>query len=133
MEKKESADDHINQVKKLIKRMPDDLPQTVSIQIGAPRGSQSFGSSAIADDILLNRLKEGVPDKGNDTPALDINRGASSGFVEAFKGLVDHWVGYLVIVNTEFEDNGKHISNSGAVRVDNIAEVVRVLEVLLKR
>lgn len=130
MEKK-SGDGHIKKIKGIVKRtFPDITGPVVKVQIGVTGDSEP---SAIADDILHKRLAAGVPDKGNDAPALNVNGGASSGFVQAIQGIVNHWVGYLVIVNTEFEDGGKHVSNSGAVRVDNISEVIRVLEVLLKR
>lgn len=89
--------------------------------------------SAIARDIEENRLLEAVADHGGDKPALVNDRPGSGAFVQSFQSLVDHWVGYLVLVTHESENGGNRISNSAAVRVDNVSEVVRVLEVLFKR
>lgn len=88
--------------------------------------------SAIADDVLLKRL-EAVPNQGGDNPTLGSDGNAPIAFVQSFQSLVDHWVGYLVLVTHESENNGQRISNSAAVRVDNITEVIGVLEVLFKR
>lgn len=88
--------------------------------------------SAIAADILANRRKP-IPNEGDKAASLNVNGGVPGGFVQSFQGLVDHWVGYLVLVNHEVEQDGQHVSNSAAVRVDNVSEVVRVLEVLFKR
>lgn len=92
--------------------------------------------SAIADDVLVNRLLAGepVPNQGGDKSALINDRPSTdTAFVQSFKGLVDHWVGYLVLVTHDFQDNGENVSRSAAVRVDNITEVIGVLEVLFKR
>lgn len=89
-------------------------------------------SSAIADDVLLKRL-EAVPNEGNDSAPLNINRGGASAFVQSFEGLVDHWVGYLVLLSQDNQDSSDNLSRSAAVRVDNITEVIAVLEVLFKR
>lgn len=91
--------------------------------------------SAIADDVLLNRLSADKPvsDKSSHEASF-VNDGARPGaFVQSFECLVDHWVGYLVLVSQDFDDGGKNVSRSAAVRVDNITEVIGVLEVLFKR
>lgn len=88
--------------------------------------------SAIARDVASKRA-QAVPDHGSKQAALGRERLSGTAFVQSFQGLVDHWIGYLVLVTHESEHNGQHVSNSAAVRVDNIGEVVRVLEVLFKR
>lgn len=92
--------------------------------------------SAIAADVQTMRASadDGLSDHGREEPSLgaDGNAGVCA-FVQSFQGLVNHWVGYLVLVNQDFDDAGQRVSRSAAVRVDNIAEVVRVLEVLFKR
>lgn len=92
--------------------------------------------SNIAKDVEALRALalESVPNHGGDQTALGADGKRPIGtFVQSFQGLVDHWVGYLVLVNQDFDDGGQRVSRSAAVRVDNVSEVVRVLEVLLKR
>ena len=89
--------------------------------------------SNIEKDISTNRLLESVADQGGKQPDFVPSGPVASAFVQSFQSLVDHWVGYLVVVSHDYEDGGKNVSNSAAVRVDNIGEVVRVLEVLFKR
>lgn len=90
--------------------------------------------SMIAKDIAEKRLLESVANPGGEKPNFTLDGNTSqSVFVQSLQGLIDHWVGYLVVVAHDFEDGGKNVTNSAAVRVDNIAEVVRVLEVLFKR
>lgn len=92
--------------------------------------------SNITKDVEALRASalESVPNHGGDQTALGPDGGRPVGaFVQSFQGLVDHWIGYLVLVNQDFDDGGQRVSRSAAVRVDNVSEVVRVLEVLLKR
>lgn len=92
--------------------------------------------SYIAKDVQALRALalESVPNHGGDQTALGADGKRPVGaFVESFQGLIDHWIGYLVLVNQDFDDGGQRVSRSAAVRVDNVSEVVRVLEVLLKR
>lgn len=90
--------------------------------------------TAIAQDIAEKRASfEAVANQAGEKAAFVGNGPGAGAFVQSFQGLVDHWVGYLVLVTHESKHDGQHISNSAAVRVDNITEVVRVLEVLFKR
>lgn len=89
--------------------------------------------SNLEKDVTAHRSAQSLPDGSSKKPSFGNDGGASSAFVQSFEGLVDHWVGYLVLMAQDFDDDGKNVSRSAAVRVDNVAEVVRVLEVLFKR
>ena len=72
---------------------------------------------------------EGVNHQGNQEPAL-ISEGPSPvwQFREAFQTIVDDWPGHVCMVSHEGYKDGQHFSRSAAVRVDNIAEVIGVLD-----
>lgn len=99
-------------------------------------GVDGLEISYIANDVQALRASalESVPNHGgNEAPLRADGKRPVGAFVESFQGLIDHWIGYLVLVNQDFDDGGQRVSRSAAVRVDNVSEVVRVLEVLLKR
>lgn len=82
----------------------------------------------------LRSTSKPVPDAVKDMAALiDEASPTVTAFVQGFNSLVDHWVGYLVLLSEDSQESGENVSRSAAVRVDNVTEVVRVLEVLFKR
>lgn len=76
---------------------------------------------------------QSVPEQSDQQPPFIDDGWASTTFLKGFERIVNDWPGYVCLVTQEGEEDGKNFSRSCAVRVDNISEVIRVLEVLLKR
>lgn len=81
----------------------------------------------------MTKLSENVPNQGDQKAPLIDDGWASTTFLKGFERIVNDWPGYVCLVTQDGEEDGKHFSRSCAMRVDNISEVIRVLEVLLKR
>lgn len=82
--------------------------------------------------LVARALSQEVPDKVNQEPTF-VNDGPTSWqFRESFKTIVDDWPGHVCMISHEGYKDGQHFSRSAAMRVDNVAEVVGVLQVLFK-
>lgn len=82
--------------------------------------------------LVIRTLAQEVPDKVNQEAPLASDGPASWQFRESFKTIVDDWPGHVCMISHEGYKDGQHFSRSAAMRVDNVAEVVGVLQVLFK-
>lgn len=76
---------------------------------------------------------QGVSHAGNEQPSFIDDGWAPTTFLKGFERIVNDWPGYVCLVTQEGDKDGEHVSRSCAMRVDNIGEMIRLLEVVLKR
>lgn len=81
----------------------------------------------------MDDLSGGGPEHGDQQASFVDDGWAPTTFLKGFERIVNDWPGYVCLVTQEGEKDGQHFSRSCAMRVDNIGEVIRVLEVLLER
>ena len=82
---------------------------------------------------MTDSLLQGVTDEGNQSPTLRVQGDASGhGLFKPFQELADGWHGNMIVLHQQSNESADYLSRSCAMRVDDISEMRRVLEIFFK-